>query len=259
MEKDTAASLSLILDSAWAKPYNIDVLGFYQKNSYESSPVKYGLYSYNLDRFLIVDSLDLWAVCETAKILSSKLALVVCVFSTPPPNNFKIENCLCWDLNDKEFALPQKQTPTLALIKSAHAINELGPPVDFKNQLANLVIDQEFALFTLKSVVAARLTHLFFNQNAQMNNVDQSYYLKFFSDEQNNLLDYAAADKTDWQNGFSAKIYSILYKSQNIKEALIGFSNLIPTNVDSDLYQYRRPYVNYFFRYLNWEPQNAQK
>jgi hypothetical protein len=258
MEKDTAANLSLILDSRWAKPYNSNVLEFYQKNSYESYPVKYGLYSYNLDRFLIVDSLDLWAISETAQILSSKLALVVCVFTVPPPNDFKIENCLCWDLSEKEFALPIKQTPTIALIKSENSINKLGPPVDFKNQLAKLVLDQEFALFTLKSIVAARLTQLFFNHNTEINNVDQSYYLKFFSDEKNNLLGYAAHDKTEWQNVFAGNIYSILYKSQSIKEALMGFTNLIPTNFDSDLYKYQRSYLNYFFRHLNWEPQNAE-
>lgn len=247
-----------ILNSKWAENYNSQTLSFYQLNPVSTIPIKYGLYSTAIDRFFLVDGLDLSAISLAAKILSSKISSLVCVFTSEPPP-FTLENCLMWSLTNKDAILPKKQTPELYFVKNSDECIFSDTALDFKHKISQLVRDQEYMLFVLKACSAITLTELFLNSHAKFNNIDQNFYMQLFSEFDKTFEITTAKDKAGFELGFHKKILQILYVSCSIEEALNHFSELIMIKNDDLIFKYRSIYMNTFNKYLNVTGSDVQQ
>lgn len=235
--------------NSWAQPFTTEILNYYPAQQQK----KYGLYSPGLDRFLLTDSLDLFTLHHAACLLSSKIATVLCVF--PAETAFGTENCLTWTLQNKLHL--KKQTPAVHTVKSAADIIPAVPPAE----MGDLLREQEFAAFVLRATYALRLADLVVSSHPESRNEDQNFYLDFFNGLSNPELQ-AAPDKTRWRGGFKTEVGSILYKADDIPEALLGFSELrnrtTDLRQDSNLQhmaqQLRAAYLRSFFGFLGWQP-----
>ncbi|MFZ3230198.1 MAG: hypothetical protein WA160_08335 [Pseudobdellovibrio sp.] len=236
--------LNNILDSRWARPYTKELLNYYP--GLHEQTVQYALYSQSIDRFFILDSLDLWTIHHTAKILSSKLSLVLCIFSSEKPP-FTIENCLLWTLKNKAAVLPQHQSPVIYQIQNNDELLMAGIPIDFAENIKQLVQEQEFALFVLTVLYAARITELKLSLIPSIHNDSHSFYLDFFSTELVNTPLEARANKTIWPRGFLNEIGRILYRCQNVGMSLKSLSALKESITQtSDIYSKR--ISTYYFK-----------
>ncbi len=247
--------LQKINHSHWAQPYNQHILDFFQLSSKIQIPVRYGLYSYNLNRFIAVGGLDLWSLITAAKILSSKLALTVAVFKTPPPSDFQNDTCLLWEVEKKDSFLAARQTPGLSTI-DGNDIVKTGFPKDYLAVINEIITDQEFCHLVIKSVVSAQLTQALCDAHPKINNIDYSSYLSLLNTENFSTLNFFKnSDKTCWPNGFSHHIFSVLYKAQNMSDVIENFKKLPEQNCDEETFIYKSPYFKYFFYFLGWSPQ----
>lgn len=216
---------------------------------------RYGLYSPGLDRFLLVDGLDLWGLHHAACLLASKIPTLVCIFQAGEPE-FSNENCLNWSLTEKSKVLPRKQTPGSFLIESNSTCVFAGPPAGYSERMPELVKDQEFALFLLRATYAMRLADLIVGSDYRFRNEEQALYTGFFSTELKQTEIVTATDKTLWQNGFQGEIGSILYRAQTIEQARSQFAELaaggaVPsTNLERLAGISRKAYMDEFFQLL---------
>lgn len=163
----------------------------------------HGLYSINLERFILLDQ-DRWALLHTGKMLSSKMQLCLCQFD----NDIAITNndCINWTTTGTAV-IPQDQQ----ILKFSHIGNSLkyiGPPNDVDLDLLTQHID--YVKFVLKVIKAAWLTE------AIRGIGDQTYFLSLV--EENTLVSFK--DETWADGGFLFAIDKILYLSKNKEEAL---------------------------------------
>lgn len=242
--------LNEISNSKWAELYNKKVLNCYP-NSKKNC---YALYAICMDRFLLVDNLDLWPLFHAAKLLSSKLTLTLFVFSSGSAP-FENNNCMLWTTLNKESVLPKKQTPAIAIIKDNKELVKAGASEDYSEDLAHTVKVQEFALFVVKAVNAAYLADLFVSNHPEVNNEDQSFYLNLFNASQLSEI-VAAEDRTLWKRGFLNEISATLYKAQTIEEALDIFSKMYFEKTNEESNWFKNLYLKTFFDFLNWEPKS---
>lgn len=256
--------LKKISASPWVVLYTEKVLSYYQTPARVTK--RYGLYSSGLDRFLLIDGLDLWTIRHAAQLLSSKIATVICVFASEEPN-FNIENCLAWSLVQKQKVVPKKQTPDLQIVLNNSEIIEEGLPIDFLNNMEEVIKDQEFAIFVLRAVYAMRLTDFLVSSSALAHNEDQQFYTDLFVGVLQKESLNPVPDKTLWPNGFTGEIGSILYRSQSISEVLLALTDIyknchpddsIPASkFDLRANIYRKFYLNRFFEFFGWRPENV--
>lgn len=228
------------------------ILSYYP--GFTSTPKRYGLYSPGLDRFLLVDGLDLWSLHHAACLLASKIPTLVCIFQDGEPE-FSNENCLSWSLTEKSKVLPRKQTPGSFLIESNSMCVFEGPPAGFTDRMPELLQDQEFALFLLRATYAMRLADLIVGSDYRFRNEDQSLYTGFFSTELKPTEIAPPTDRTLWQHGFQGEIGAILYRAQTIDQALEQFTALAAqvdpsTNLQRLAGISRKAYLDEFFQLL---------
>lgn len=214
-------NLDSILKSPWHINSSSEILDFYLGS--ERLPNRYGLYSQSLDRFLLVDKWDLWALVQASKILSSKISLIVCVFSSEEPP-FKIENCLQWALKNKDIVLPRHQAPTITTIRNNSDLFFCDVPLHCEDDLPALIKEQNFALFVVKAAYAMRLTNLKLNLHPQIQNDPQQVYLNFFSSDLNSNALAARQEQTIWEKGFINEISTLLYLASSIDTALFSLN-----------------------------------
>lgn len=163
----------------------------------------HGLYSINLERFILLDQ-DRWALLHTGKMLSSKMQLCLCQFD----DNLTITNddCINWTTTGAAF-IPQDQQ-ILKFSEIGNSLKVGGPPVDVDVELLLKHID--YAKFVLKVVKAAWLTE------ATKGIGDQTYLLSLVGE--NSLVSFR--DETWADGGFLFAIDKILYLSKSKDEAL---------------------------------------
>lgn len=163
----------------------------------------HGLYSINLERFILLDP-DRWTLFHAGKMLSSKMQLCLCEFddSVAITNN----DCINWTATGTAF-IPQDQQ----ILKYSNIVSSLkftGPPVDVDMKLLAEHID--YANFVLKVVKAAWLTE------ATKGIGDQTYLLSLVGEDR--LVSFR--DETWAGGGFLFAIDKILYLSKSKDEAL---------------------------------------
>lgn len=261
--------LSQIKDSRWAKRPSGKILEYYQNPA--RLPKRYGLYTSSLDRFILVDGLDLWVVEHTAKLLSSKFLTTICVFTNEEPP-FEVDDCLLWSFIDKTQVLPKMQNPEIFLISGNHELIQEGLPYDFIDRMDEVIKDQEFAHFVLRATYAMKLTELYLNSNAELYNFDQNFYTSFYAQESLDVQKLTPTDKAQWAAGFTHTLSSLLYKAQSTEEAsdsilrLRNANNFNPAEPLHKQFYYRRHersflfkqvYLGKFFELLEWKPEEC--
>lgn len=240
-----------ILNSKWAKSYNGEVQSFFPA----FCPIRYGLYSSALDRFIAVDYLDLWSMRTTAQILSSKFISTVCIFSMEEPP-FKLHDCMLWTLTDKSAVLPTKQTPSLHRVLNKNELMYAGISPDFSADPQKLVEEQEFILFVLRSVVALRLTEISLGFNSEVKNDNQKHYLTIagLNPEVNGVS--APSDRTKWAGGFICWMSALLSRAWSINEVLTELETVMSEDDQGGTAEdviYRKIYIKNFRKFLAGE------
>lgn len=231
-------------------------------------PIKYVLYSTILDRIVAVDRLDLWSFYEAAQLLSSKIALSVCILREDISHlNINEENCHEWTLTNKKELLPKKQTPDMVSILTSSELQHVGVPRDYENEIEieTLEKDISFIRFVIKATYSFRLVHYFIGAHPESMNDFQQYYLSLFSDVKNGITLKAQKDKTLWPEGLAGEIRKILYRSDTTKEALTRVTEIYNEKaahvLDKEMtraFVYRRTYLDKFSLFLEWKIPNDQ-
>lgn len=187
---------------------------YFYKDSYNERRT-YGIYSPVIDRFLLVSDLDLWAVFETAELLSSKIATIVYVL---PYHGGEISqiNCLNYSIENKNSQKignssisNARQIPILRFLYDDELLIESGIPEDYKNENQSLRDLQEYAQYLLESITAVNLADIYYNQ------ASTERFEKFFNERELSFR----KDRSKSQNGVFAEIKKILYFSNSKIEA----------------------------------------
>jgi hypothetical protein len=178
---------------------------------------------------------------HTAKLLSSKFTLCVCLIS----KEIKIDNsnCLTWTLEDPSMAISDRQIPRLKIINEK--LKDTGSIIENENWVNNQGLDtvsvisecQEFAKFILAVTQAARMT------DALLNASNQTYFLNLLDSTENIK---AIQDDTNLPGGFLYSIDKILYLANSKEDALSKMSLLIPDNADRLLTAYKSTFLNFY-------------
>lgn len=193
----------------------------------------YAIYLNDNERFIAIEK-DLWIALSASKLLSSKLSLCICDIGDQ--SNIDNNNCFQWTLSTPELPL-SIQYPRLVLPAGALVENK-GYPINIDLDL--LKKHQEFCLFVLKSVYAAKMT------DALLNTSDRSYFKFLLGITDINSL----PDDSGVENGFIPSVERILYLSQTQEQALDSF-NRIFSNTESTFPRNLLQYKNTFYKYLN--------
>lgn len=211
--RDPQSILNDISLSRWARPPTGRYLQYY--GSKVSS--NFGLFIPGLERFILVDCLDLWSVLHTAKLLSSKFQSLVFPLNNETP--VLLHTCLNYGVL-RDYGFPTiNQTPLLKERLMPEDIVRLGPPVDRMNDLEQLVKEQEYCYFVLKIVQALRII------DALYTNLDNQFYSRFFDTH----MSYNE-DETGIVGGFKLEVEKALYFSDNITEALKKIDDIFINN-----------------------------
>lgn len=189
----------------------------------------HGLYSINLERFILLDP-DRWTLLHAGKLLSSKMQLCLCEFD----DNVAITNddCLNWTATGSAF-IPQDQQ-ILKFSNIGNSLKFFGPPVDVDMDL--LMQHLDYVKFVLKVVKAAWLTE------AIKGIGDQTYFLSLVGE--NNLVSFK--DETWADGGFLFAIDKILYLSKSKEEAITKIKKIFE-NPDTAMPTVLAGYKSEFF------------
>jgi len=203
------AILNQISRSKWARPPPAHFSQYYGNK--ETS--NFGLFIPGLERFILIDDLDLWSVLHAAKLLSSKFQSLVFPMDNETP--VFTHTCLNYGIQ-RNIGFPIiNQTPLLKERLTLHEVVKVGPPIDRLDDLEQLVKEQEYCYFVLKTVQALRVI------DGLYTNLDNRFYAKFFDVE---LL--YNEDETGIPNGFVAEVEKIIYLSSTIDEATKQIENI---------------------------------
>ena len=117
------AILNQISRSKWARP-PVAHFNQYYGNKETSN---YGLFIPGLERFILIDDLDLWSVLHAAKLLSSKFQSLIFPMNNETP--VFTHTCLNYGVH-RNIGFPTiNQTPLLKERLAPHEIVKPGPPI----------------------------------------------------------------------------------------------------------------------------------
>jgi hypothetical protein len=187
----------------------------------------YTIFLPGVDRFLITDHYDLWAMVETSKILTSKCSPVVYILNRPTPGEMKNNNCLEYSTRHKKFE-PEFGSPLVTRHKQTASLKKIQPDnviyagwsEDYDNPAGREILQrlQEYALFTLRCVYAIRLA-----QECR-NFFPEKYYTDMFFKDQFPADFKTVNDLTTSPYGMEHEIKRILYHSDTVDEALASIN-----------------------------------
>lgn len=197
-----------------------------------------GVYSPVIDRFLFVDHHDLWTTFHAAKLLSSKMPLVV--FALSFDNSLTQESCSEWTIANSRSRLSASQAPVLKMLESAKDVVHRGL---LENADSLETSEQKFALFVLRCTYALRWT------DAQLNAIDHNFYLRFFGPEVAEVPIRGQADSTGWPKGFRTAIEEILYKSKD-RDEIWSSINSIKLSLQRQARSNAKLYMDTFLAHL---------
>lgn len=181
----------------------------------------YGIYSHNTERFIAIHN-DLWITMATAKLLSSKLTICVCIFNDPRMTN---ENCLQWSLVDPGIAIGKQDSQYPRLTRPVEILFA-GDPIDVNLEV--LRRHQKFCITALKVIRAAWMT------DAGMNTGDRKYLQSLVGSTYFDT-DY---DDSGIQGGLRFNVEKIIYLNksedevmQSIDEMFNNPNSIFPTRL----------------------------
>ena len=192
----------------------------------------FGIYSNNLERFLIINN-DLFLTIQTAKLLSSKFCLSVCKIN----NSICIDNsnCLTWSLTDPSMAAADRQIPRLTIIDNNLFDTKTYPAIP-KELLFEY---HEFCKLVYNIVKASRITDALLNSN------DQSYFLRLLDIQDPTIV--SLSDESGLEIPFLLQIDKVLYMSTSIKEINENIEEIFfqYTTLPSNVALYKKTFYHY--------------
>lgn len=181
---------------------------------------KYGIYAPGLDRFILIDSNDIWVTLQTAELLSSKLPTVAYILNSSAPDlttsnciNYAILNKSNQRLNDVPITV-SRQHPKLISLGADDKIVDLGLPADFTTiEKQSVLLElQEYAKYVHK------LSYIVNLQEALGNHYDNKSFSKKYIPEDWCKNFYIAGDRTNQNIGVFEKIRHAIYFSLTKEE-----------------------------------------
>lgn len=201
---------------------NKSILSFYKK---ENIKRKYGIYSTGLDRFLLIDDLDVWITLETANLLSSKIPNIVYMM---PYEAEEIDNINCIEYGIKDKSTQKMGNTLLMFTTQTPVLRTLsGSGVITKFDEYPSLIDNDM-LFTLKDYIdyvhkisfAVKFTETI----TKYEETDQ--FSKIYIDnETSNMFDHTV-ERSGLKDSIYYSIRKALYLSNSIQEAEIEIERI---------------------------------
>lgn len=218
--------LTTIETSKYYSPVN-ELIGKYYPGA--TKDVKCGLYVNSFDRFMMVDSTDLWVMFDAAKILSSKFQCSVYVLHDPLDINNN--NCLLYSIKSKQAHLATELLPSVVVDDTE--IFKVGPPKDYTDYQAfsRLVQQQEFCLFVLRCCYAIKC------MDSKYNLKDMKQYGNYFPDRDVRWeFDHMHESDIKFEDNYLLpSIEQILYKERNISDSLESITTVFNYARDTDV------------------------
>lgn len=189
---------------------------------------KYGIYAPGIDRFILIDSNDVWVTLQTAELLSSKLPTVAYVLNTSEQNindtnciNYSILNKSNQRINNVSITV-SRQHPKLIFLGPEDTITLAGHPEDYNTdeKQTALTVLREYARYVHK------LSYIITVQEAVGNHYNNKTFAeKYFPNEWNKDL-YIAGDRTNQYTGVFDKLKHAIYISSTIDELNDAIKNI---------------------------------
>jgi hypothetical protein len=217
------------LEDAWLKPTSF-VERFFPAD--RNRPC-YGFYSPAIDRFIFVDSRDLFLSLRAATLFSSKVLLLVMAFD-PPAQGIDNSNCYLWSprtrIRQSDFHIPQ-------LLQSMNnkRIIYRGPAPHLPEQ--DILGIQKYLGFVVRACYALYLTEALDNINAP------EAYAQFFPE----FRPYSTLDRRVF-----LEIEQAIYEFHSIDEAARKIDQILSQRLDLAR---RRNYYTRFNRLLYDQPE----
>jgi hypothetical protein len=181
---------------------------------------KFGIFSFGLDRFILIDSTDVWTTLQTAQLLSSKLPTIVFTLPSDEVNN---QNCLYFTLLNKKGKASGisslstgNQHPHVRWLSADEKLSYTGIPEDFKSDDKRIVLDtlKEFVNYVHNVSYAINITELTLSHF----NGHSSFVHKFTNPEWYQDMSMKV-DRSESKNGVFFELRQALYLSSTIEEA----------------------------------------
>jgi len=181
--------------------------------------IQYGLFVPGIERFMLVDNLDLWSMFYAARLLSSKFQSIV--FPINPIIQLENHTCLNYGIS-RGIGFPMLgQVPVLKEMLEENEIHNYGFPRNELVRILKIVKEQEYCLFVLRAAQALKVV------NAIYSNVNNDFYSVLFPE----LSKFTVInDETLIETGFAHTIEKILYLSENINQALVDIRKMFDEN-----------------------------
>ena len=208
------------INAPWLTPNTAPYLKFYHADGTRKNTS--AIYTPALDRFILVDNCDFWAVFETAKIISSKIATQVFLLGKDV-TDITNADCMCFTVKNKSkyvingsYITSARQTPIMNVINGDDSVVNVDLPIEFQTgerheYLMNL---QSYTLFVLRCVHAINFTDAFVHVPS-LETMLENYAPELIPDSISTSLNYTSAP-----GGMQAYIKKILYNANSIDEAL---------------------------------------
>lgn len=179
---------------------------------------QHAIFAPGVDRFILVDSTDMWMTLQTAELLSSKLPTMVYIL---PAGRAAIDNktCINYTLVDKtqQKVGPSpiaggQQNPMLKFVRDPNQVADVGMPEDYKNNTEILTRIQRYAQYVHQRVYAMNLAEAMANIKNHARFVDL-----YLGDWATGLV--VKSDRSDLKHGIFFELRKILYLSDSAQQA----------------------------------------
>jgi hypothetical protein len=180
----------------------------------QTSSARHGIYSIGIDRFLLVDKMDLRMTLKCAKILSSKLPTAV-FYLGEATRKFETYEALFWSITDKNIYQGGSQTPVLSKIHEINGVEFQGAPLDYQTpeQLHALVDLQNYALFVQRALYAIHYADMICNDD------DHFFFARLMKSNVGEIINVRPDFSLATDVGMVIATERILYMAQSIEEA----------------------------------------
>lgn len=189
---------------------------------------KYGIYAPGLDRFLLIDSNDMWVTLQTAELISSKIPTVAYILNDLA-QGITDENCINYSILNKtnqricDISITvAQQLPKLILLEDDGLIESAGLPEDFTSN------EKKAALENLQAYTryVHRLSYIINLQEAIGNHFDKrTFSEKYLPLEWRENL-YLAGDRANKETGIFKKLRQVIYLSPSIDDLNIAMKDV---------------------------------
>jgi hypothetical protein len=199
------------------------------------------IFSPGIDRFILVDTYDIWTVFETAKLLTSKIPTQVYVLgkNTGPSDPFTNATCINYTFADKSnmkvmgsSIITARQTPLITKINAANAIVDEGYPMDYDHAEGRALINklQDYSRFCLRALYAAKFA------DACNNVKPATEFFDYFNPELGRVI-RNSPDHTYSEYGMLRTIKAILYHADTVDIALSQIEQAMQDAPDQPLFR----------------------